>query len=291
MTNEIIELLPSAELKAKIKETNHRFKESELLEIIYTYAPTFDTRLDLLGRFAEIASHDISALAKTYIEYEQKSLECFMGATDGFVYELHIKESPESWEETYLCASYKDALICIDRFYEAYADVEARETSKTRYKILKRKIFSESENFDEDTYAEMILGQNKVILEVSDHKISFEEFCIETKGICPPDNDEIRFPCFAANHTLVKYPDHEGKIHYSICLCHSLFENRCDGFADYLYVLPMDSTTIRDHRFDNNFLDHDHIAAPLVSFASPDELDETMKKNFFDFLAYWDSHN
>ena len=35
MVNEIIELLPSADLRAKIKETNHQFKESELLEIIY----------------------------------------------------------------------------------------------------------------------------------------------------------------------------------------------------------------------------------------------------------------
>lgn len=42
MVNEIIELLPSTELKAKIKETNHQFKENELLQIIYRYAPTFD---------------------------------------------------------------------------------------------------------------------------------------------------------------------------------------------------------------------------------------------------------
>lgn len=31
MTNEIIELLPSADLRAKIRETGHQFKELELL--------------------------------------------------------------------------------------------------------------------------------------------------------------------------------------------------------------------------------------------------------------------
>ena len=51
MVDEIIELLPSSELKAKIKEINHSFKENELLQIIYRYAPTFDTRIDLLERF------------------------------------------------------------------------------------------------------------------------------------------------------------------------------------------------------------------------------------------------
>ena len=69
---------------------------------------------------------------------------------DNVVYELHIKTTPEAWEENYLCASYNAALVCIDRFYEEYADINVKETEQTRYKILKRKIFSVSDKFDDE---------------------------------------------------------------------------------------------------------------------------------------------
>ena len=45
MINEIIDLLPSGDLKEKIKATNYQFTESELLQIIYKYAPTFYEKL------------------------------------------------------------------------------------------------------------------------------------------------------------------------------------------------------------------------------------------------------
>ena len=123
MVNEIIELLPSSKLKAKIKETNHQVKENELLQIIYRYAPSFDTRIDLLERFSNIAEPDISVLAKTYIKYERENFSRFIEAPEGFVYELSIKDTPDAYEEKYLCSSYQAALICIDRFYEEYADI------------------------------------------------------------------------------------------------------------------------------------------------------------------------
>ena len=286
MTNEIIELLPSADLRAKIKETHHQFKESELLEIIYTYAPTFDARLDLLGRFAEIASPDISALAKAYIEYEQETLARFIEAPEGTVYELCIKETPDSYEEKYLCSSYHAALVCIDRFYEEYADF-SKETEQTRYKILKRKIFFESDKFDADAPAECVLGPNKTLSEVSDYQNYFENFC-EKKGICPPDNDDVMYPCFAKDLALVKYTESDGEEHFGVCLCCESCKKSC-GLIDFLYVLRLDGTTIRDRRYVDDFYDHDHIALPKVTLASPDDLDETMRKNYLDFVAYWTS--
>lgn len=285
MTNEIIELLPSSDLKAKIKETNHQFKESELLEIIYTYAPSFDARLDLLGRFAEIAAPDISALAKAYIEYERYAFAGFIEAPDNVVYELNIKTTPEAWEETYLCASYNAALVCIDRFYEEYANINVKETEQTRYKILKRRIFSESDKFDDDAEAGCVLGPNKTVLEVSDYQNCFENFC-EKKGISPPDNDDIIYPCFAQDLALIHYIDYDGKEHFGICLCLESCRKRC-GLVDFLYVLPLDGTTIRDRRFDDLFYDHEHISAAEATLASPDDLNEPMKKNYFDFISFW----
>ncbi len=289
MREEIIELLPSPELKATIRETNHRFTENELLQIIHEYAPTFDGRQELLGRFAEIVSPDVSALAKAYMEYEQDTFERFAGASEGFVYELQIKRNPNLLPEKYICASYRAVLACIDRYFEEYTDLGFRETEQTRYIIKKQKLFSEGDTFHGDSPAECMLGPNKTVLKLSDYQNSFEEFCTDKKGICPPNDNDVRFPCFVREQSLVKYSDCEGKKHFAVCLCHSLFEKACDGLVDYLYVLPLDGSTIRDRRFDDGFLDHDHIASPLVSFALPEELDETMRKNYLDFIAYWDS--
>lgn len=285
MINEIIELLPSADLRAKIKDTNHSFKESELLEIIYTYAPSFEARLDLLKRFSENASPDISALAKAYIEYEQENFAHFVEAPKNVVYELHIKTNPDAWESDYLCASYNAALTCIDKYYEEYADINVKETEQTRYKILKRKIFSECDQFDMDAAAECVLGPNKTLLEVSNYQNYFEDFC-EKKGITPPDGDDVMYPCCAKDLSLIKYADSEGKEHFGVCRC-CIFSKNCCGLIDYLYVLPLDGTTIRDHRFNDEFYDHDHIELPKVTLAAPDDLDETMRKKYLDFVEFW----
>ena len=287
MTNEIIELLPSADLKAKVRETNHQFTEDELLQIICRYAPAFEVRLSLLERFSEIASPDVSALAKTYIEYEQEKFNRFIDAPEGFVYELHIKENPDAYEEKYLCSSYYAAFICIDRFYEEYAIVDAKETDKTRYKILKRKIFSENDKFDEDVFAECVLGANKVVLEVSDYKnpadCELDNICSDCKEICPRRCDDVCFPCFAHNYAIIKYCDYTGKECYGINLC---LDDDCDGTASEFYVIPLDSSAIREHRFEDDFYDHQHIELPLATLATPDDLDETMRKNYFDFISF-----
>lgn len=289
MVNEIIELLPSTELKAKIKEINHQFKENELLQIIYRYAPTFDKRIDLLERFSSIAKSDVRALAKTYIKYEQESFSRFIEASEGFIYELCIKYTPDAYEEKYLCSSYQAALVCIDRFYEEYADIDTKETPKSRYRIIKRKIFSENDIFDEDTYATCVLGANKTVLEVSDYRnpddCDSEIVCSGCKEICPRRCDNISFPCFVHNYAVIKYQDYKGLEHFGVNIC---LEN-CDGMANELYVIPLDSYEIREHRFDADFFDHEHIELPLATLASPDDLDETMRKSYFDFVEYWSS--
>ena len=84
-----------------------------------------------------------------------------------------------------------------------------------RYKILKRKIFFENGKFDADAPAECVLGPNKTLLEVSDYQNYFENFC-EKKGICPPDNDDVMYPCFAKDLALVKYTESDGEEHFSV---------------------------------------------------------------------------
>ena len=287
MINEIIGLLPSGNLKEKIKSTNHQFTESELLQIIYNYAPTFYEKLSMLERFSAIASSGVAALAKAYIEYEQNNYNRFVAEDSGFIYELHIKETPDSHDECYICSSYKAALVCIDRFYEEYASVDAKETEKTKYKITKRKIFFEENKFEEDTYAECILGTNKVILEISDCNASSEceldTLCSECNEICPYRCDELKFPCFACDYAIIKYLDYGDKEQFGVSIC---WDDSCNGLGEEFYVIPLNSQSIREQRFDDNFYEHQHIPLPLATLAKLDDLDENMRKNYLAFVEW-----
>jgi hypothetical protein len=291
MINEIIELLPSADLRARIKETGHQFKELELFGIIYRFAPTFDSRINLMDRFSGIASPDAAALARAYIEYEKECFDRFTKATEVFVYELHVKEYPEAYDERYLCSSYSAALACIDRFYEEYAELDAAETEKAQYTIVKRKLFSDGDEFEEDTYAEVVLGPGKTVLEVWDHKKDVDcppdVTCFECKEICAQKFYGIPYPCFAHDRAVVRYRDGNGRERYGVCLCSG---NGCDRMVEEFYIVPLDCSAMREHRF-LELYDHDHVEAPFVSLTSIDELDETMRKNYFDFVAYLDEQN
>lgn len=290
MIDKIVELLPSSDLKAKIKETNHQFKENELLQIIYNYAPDFDTRVELLEQFSEIASSDVSALAKAYIEYEKDAFKQFRERTEGFVYELCVRETPDSYEEKHLCSSYEAALECIDKYYEEYADVGAKETEKTKYKIVKRKVFSENDSFEEDTYWSCELGPNKILLKIYDYKscsdCEFDSSCSECNQICIHRCDDILFPCFACNYAIIKSYDHKGKECFGVNIC----LQECDGLASEFYVISLDSSIIKEHCFEGHFYAHQHIDLPLATLVTPDELEETMRSNYFDFVAYLRTH-
>lgn len=286
MTNEIIDLLPSADLKARIRTLGYRFTESDLLQIIYRYAPTLEKKLDLLARFAETASPKLAALANAYAEFDKSQYQSFTEQTEGFIYELFIKDTPDSYEEHYLCASYGEALLCIDRFYERYADVNAKETMQSKYRILKRKVFFERNAFEEDEYGECTLGPGKTVLDVyyrNESDCDSDVMCDECEEICPYRCDNVDFPCFAKDRQLVRYTDHKGEDQFGVCLC---FENGCNGLTNELYVIQLNSPMIRERRFDDYHYGHDHIALPLVSLATTEDLDEFTRKNYEAFMEY-----
>ncbi len=288
MINKIIDLLPSPDLKAKIKEINYQFSEIDLLQIIYNYAPSFDLRLSLLEQFSSIACQEASSLAKAYIKFENEKFNLFTESKQGFVYELLIRETPDSYQERYICSSYNSALICIDRFYQEYADVNAEETQETRYEIKKRKIFSENDSFEEDIYGECSLGPNKTLLKVRYDKLPFDDCsldipCYECKQICPFRCDEIYFPCLYKHLDVIKYYDYRGVVRFGV---NYLGQSECDRTETELYLIPIHSDSIRKRQFDDEFYDHVHVELPNAFLATPDDLDEADRKNYFDFVEY-----
>ena len=142
MTNEIINLLPSEQLKDKIREIGHAFTDIDLLYIISMYAPTFDRKLEMLSRFAGIASPEVAEAARKFIEHYKKHRDAFFGNTDGAIFKVKIWQDnlPGHLENDFdfIAASFESALIGIDRYYSEYEEVES---SIARYKIIKKASF------------------------------------------------------------------------------------------------------------------------------------------------------
>lgn len=287
MTNEIIELLPSIELKNKIKETNYKFSEDNLLQIIYTYAKSFDDRISLLERFSKIANEETSKLAKMYIDFELQNLRNFTAPSDGFVYELLIKDKPDAYEERYLCSSYNAALNYIDRFYEQYASINAKETEESRYRIIKRKVFSENDSFEEDEYFECELGPNKTLLKVIDSHFSPHcpediESCSDCKALCHNRGDQIKYPNFIPNKSILKYRDHNGINCFGININWVPTSETVDDF----YVIKLNSGPMLEKDYEEAQFCHVHIPAPLANLADVSDLDDKTRERYYEFIEF-----
>ena len=302
MYNEIIELLPSRTLKNKIFETGYKFTETELIYIIYEYAKTFEERDEMLRRFAKSASAEAAKNALMAADWQEKIYKNFHEDSEGYIYELRIREE-EYCEERFICTSYEAALKYIDLYYDEYKGIGVTETEKSRYQIVKRRIYGgkDEEVFSKDCVAECILGAGKRLISVNDRSYFCGDEsanCAECEKFCPSNILDLRFPCFVKDGDIIKYTDtiydnngieewfgsRHTEEHYGIAF-------PCNNEPmDAIYTLPLHSEAIYSHRYDKDSIlhAHDHISAPLAEVVSIDELSEKMKA---DYLAYMENLN
>ena len=288
MLEKIIDLLPSDALKSKIRQSGWQFSHTDLLQIIYRYAPAFDDRISMLTAFADVAPSDVSDAATAYIKLETQSYKSFCSRTSDCVYELHIKDVPGAYDERYLCADYESALSYIDLFYDEYADIGVKETDKTRYTIVKRHVFSNGTGqcFSEDLRGECLLGKGKTLITVDVQEafkslFSCDGQCSVCGKICPHRAGEVQYPCFLSDRDVIKYTDDEGAEHFGVCRGF-----RGPETSDRIFVTPLEADFIRLRGFDED--NHLHIEAPLVDVAYPDELDDTTRDCYAALIAYLD---
>ncbi len=71
-------------------------------------------------------------------------------------------------------------------------------------------------------------------------------------------------------------------------VCLFFNDENCAEPLDCFYVIPLDSYTVRECRFDD-FIPHEHIPLPLARVVNPDVLDETMRKDYFNFVEFLNS--
>ncbi len=290
LTKRILDLIRSEGLKAKLRETGFWPTDRELLSLAFDCAPDFDTRIELLRELENEFTGEYREYIKRLIAEQKAALEEFKKPSPDVVFELHIKEDPDSYDERYLCGSYEAALKTIALFWQEY---ECAEKELTHYRIVKRKVYrgGEDEPFAEDELGEMDLLPGCVIYSVdiwaNDRSAEgCDGCCFECSRPCARNHD-ISFPCFIRHGDPVKWTDHSGRVSFGIALFGG--DEPCEEY----YVIPLDSERILLHDFKNMHYDHEHILAPLAERITADELPERMRADYFacrEFLKTDDSY-
>lgn len=281
LLDEIINLLPSDELRKTVFEKNIAFSEQDLLKIVYHYAPDYDIRLCLLDRLCHTFSGKLKEYTELLAKRQRFCLEAFSKCEENTIFELHIKDRPDAYDERYVCCSYEAALKLIPLFYREY---ECEPTDETYYKIEKRKLFCgrDDEPFSEDYLgvAEFLSSGKLYSVDVNDLCSGIAD-CSDCDRICVLDS-EMEFPRVIERGDIVKFryslaqPERIGVVPF---FCKS--ETECE-----YYVIPLDCADMRYHHFDTEFWDHEHIPAPLVRKIPLESLDEKMREDYLAFMEY-----
>ena len=277
-----VSILWSAGLRCKIEEGRHIFTGEELLGIANRFARTYAERLHLFALVEENGAPEIARRARACIQWQKKVWELFLAPEENAVYELHIKRTPDAWDERYLCGTYGAALRIISAFYDEY---ECAENETSRYTIDKRKVLSgePAETFDEDLLGscELVPGcvVRSVWMESAAHEHPCDGNCFECTSRCV-DMGAIVFPRFLANRELAKIKDYDGAVRYGV-----VFD--CNEEPDRtVYFVPLEACSVCMHDFGDARNSHEHIDAPQIDKASPGELPEYLRERYQAYAAY-----
>lgn len=288
LQKEILTCLRSETLKAQIEARGHVFTEKELLGIAFHYAPSFAERLRLLQLLADHAP-TVTDHAEKCIQWQKNCLERFKRHGVNELYELCIKDSPDAYEERYLCSSFETALEMIDGFYKEYDFVE--ESSLASYIIKKRKVLCSGEPFAEDHMGECALAAGKILVSVD--SVSGESEFGPCHGACADCRDqcigcfEVCFPSCIADRAPARYSAHEGKIEYGIHLDFSTSEMKYE-----YYIIPFEGTMMESGDYDEQWGGHwhEHIPAPHAEEVSVEDLPTEFRKRYDRFVAWLNDH-
>lgn len=284
LQKEILSCIWSRTLKESLANSGHSFTERELLGIAWHFAPDYEERIRLLGLLVSYAP-SVSEQAELVIQWQKKLWADFCREVPGEIFELCIKDPPDSYEERYLCANVPACMEMIEQFYQEY-DFTIR-SAEAQITILKRKILRSGDPFREDETGSCRLGWNNMLLDVTT-----EERCTEfgpySPDSCAPENCvrdiEVCFPPFFSGTTPVRYRMPDGLVHYGL---HMPFREA----SETCYVIPLDGEMMnsRDYEAHWGYHWHEHICCPFVEKTEPEELPVKLRDNYNSFVAWMES--
>jgi len=276
--NQVLDLLPSKDLKQAIANHHTVLKPIELVKIIEGYAKSFDHRIILLEGLKDCTDdRAVIEFIERQIQYHLNSRAKFVSEDDGSVFELLIKETPDSYEEHYLCTSISAAMRYIPLFFQEY---ECAPNVDTYFEIKKRKIIGEHDAFQEDYIASCYLNDKAEPLTYGACGIKrnyCDGRCFDCNQTCIY-NIQIGFPIFLDNLALVRYKT-GNKHSYGIHL-----NNITDD--DTIYVLDLANEVMVYKDFKNDFYAHEHIDAPLVEKVDLQDVPDDIRKTYEAYVSY-----
>ena len=216
------------------------------------------------------------------VEWLENKFDEFKRSSNDYIYELNIKETPETGVERFICKSFNSALDLIDEYYKIY---DFEPDIKAFYEIIKHKVFTGKIDEVRDFCGSCILDYQKNICEVTFSNepdyYGCDGACFECEHQCIT-NINIKFPDFIKYKDLVKYQSYNKSIKYGICLD----EPECQG--EDCYIIPLNCFALRYNNFDkaNDF--HEHIPFPYIEKAAEKDLSNEYKKIYREYLLYLD---
>ena len=270
----ITNLLPSQELKNKIKETNHKFTEHELVLIAEEYAETINDKLEKLLYLAEnLTEEEERKFARERANKIEGDFNSFAKREPHTVYQVEIEAEPDDYRETYICRDYHTALITIAKFCAEY-DVSLDDFSHICIK--KRAVFADIPDFDNDELGGVLLNENLLPTFVWNK--------------WPPENDEDysepiiietpKYPNFLKPYSPVKFKDYHG-YRYGL----QIGKLRNDEYDD-AYVVFLDTEDYDSESPDNFDYPHTHIPLPKVVELELEDLPDKELKNCERLITY-----
>lgn len=280
LQDRVAKLIPSASLKNAIEKNGYHFTDIGLLKTVFFCAPDFDTRLDYLQQLESFFSGELKAYTARIMHTQRQMLDAFLRNESGAVYELHIRETPDAYDETYLCSSFEAAMEMIPLFYREY---DCGETPSSRYQIVKRRVFSASagQAFSEDYLGEAVIFPGGVLYSVEMEGFRAEDcdgHCLDCDRCCL-QNYVVPYPCFTSNGDAVRFQKSDGAEGFGIVL------QQDSAPSGDCYIIPLDSEAIRYHDFANLHNAHIHIPSPFVEVISAGCLPEKMREDYLACLA------
>lgn len=268
-------------LKQEIQQRNYVFPPEDLMAVAWHHTDAWEERLERLELFAayvpEVAEH-----ARQIIDWQRKKLADFKTPAPGEVYELRITDAPGEETLDFLCADFDSCFDLIDRYYEHFDWI--RETEKTRYSIVRRKLLTHADTLDLEELGSCDLLPGKIIGQLwygpSGEFEDCDGKCYQCKYDCIA-NQEAEYPNFLPDRSPVRYRLPNGTVHLGVTLEHMTME--C-----LVYIIPLDGEMLTNRDFGQFCLghDHEHIPVPDVDLIPREELPDDLRGNYDAFLTF-----
>lgn len=278
----VIEKIKSVSLKNAIRNDKTIFQPIELLKIIYKFIEKYEDRVFLLKKMLSVVDDEkMCSYINFIIDELENNLQKLQGDNSNCIFELHIKDTPDSYDERYICKSFNSAIVLIDEFYKEYS---CTPDTRARYEIVKRKIYDSScDSFSEDFIISCSLDYNKNICDICSEQNGYfyqcDGICYECDLLCM-SNINIRFPAFVGYKDLVRSQDIAGSVNYGVAW------DDPENQGEECYIIPLDCFALRYGSFDKAHDFHEHVPYPYVEKAYESDLTDEYKNIYNEYMKY-----